>query len=114
MKNTTMFPREEHADVLFQKILNDPWACEKLQETFCNSLALNDDTDNSPSASTFANVLFDAYHNRDLSAFLMVICQNTLFDLLRNSYLIPYRFQCRWEAKPDYHDRYRRKSVIRI
>ena len=44
MKNTTMFPREEHADVLFQKILNDPWACEKLQETFCNSLALNDDT----------------------------------------------------------------------
>ena len=43
MKNTTMFPREEHADVLFQKILNDPWACEKLQETFCNSLALNDD-----------------------------------------------------------------------
>ena len=51
MKNTTMFPREEHADVLFQKILNDPWACEKLQETFCNSLALNDDTDNSPSAS---------------------------------------------------------------
>ena len=53
MKNTTMFPREEHADVLFQKILNDPWACEKLQETFCNSLALNDDTANSPSASTF-------------------------------------------------------------
>ena len=100
MKNTTMFPREEHADVLFQKILNDPWACEKLQETFCNSLALNDDTDNSPSASTFANVLFDAYHNRDLSAFLMVICQNTLFDLLRNSYLIPYRFNADGKQNP--------------
>ena len=100
MKNTTMFPREEHADVLFQKILNDPWACEKLQETFCNSLALNDDTANSPSASTFANVLFDAYHNRDLSAFLMVICQNTLFDLLRNSYLIPYRFNADGKQNP--------------
>ena len=57
MAEKTIFPREEKADVLFNKILNDPWACEKLQETFCNSLALNDDTDNSPSASTFANVL---------------------------------------------------------
>ena len=100
MKNTTMFPREEHADVLFQKILNDPWACEKLQETFCNSLALNDDTDNSPSASTFANVLFDAYHNRDLSAFLMAICQNTLFDLLRNSFLAPFRFNANGQTNP--------------
>lgn len=119
-----MFPREEHADVLFQKILNDPWACEKLQETFCNSLALNDDTANSPSASTFANVLFDAYHNRDLSAFLMVICQNTLFDLLRNSYLIPYRFNADGKQNPiimtdtegnllsEYKKQFMRKNII--
>ena len=26
MKEQTIFPREEHADVLFQKILADPWA----------------------------------------------------------------------------------------
>ena len=30
MKEQTIFPREEHADVLFQKILADPWACDKL------------------------------------------------------------------------------------
>ena len=38
MKEQTIFPREEHADVLFQKILADPWACDKLFETFCNDL----------------------------------------------------------------------------
>lgn len=38
MKEQTIFPREEKAEVLFQKILNDHWACEKLQETFCNCL----------------------------------------------------------------------------
>lgn len=30
MAEKTIFPREEKADVLFNKILNDPWACEKL------------------------------------------------------------------------------------
>ena len=41
MAEKTIFPREEKADVLFNKILNDPWACEKLQGTFCNSLFCN-------------------------------------------------------------------------
>ena len=36
MAEKTIFPREEKADVLFNKILNDPWACEKLQGTFCS------------------------------------------------------------------------------
>ena len=45
MKEQTIFPREEKAEVLFQKILNDHWACEKLQETFCNCLFCNDDSD---------------------------------------------------------------------
>lgn len=45
MKEQTIFPREERAEVLFQKILNDPWACGKLQETFCNCLFCNDDSD---------------------------------------------------------------------
>ena len=67
MKEKTIFPREERSDMLFQKILNDSWACEKLQ---------------------------------DLSAFLMAICQNTLFDLLRNSFLIPYRFNADGKQNP--------------
>ena len=100
MKNTTMFPREEHADVLFQKILNDPWACEKLQGTFCNSLFCNEDNNFPLSPDEFSQALFNAYHNRDLSAFLMAICQNTLFDLLRNSFLIPYRFNADGRTNP--------------
>ena len=92
MAEKTIFPREEKADVLFNKILNDPWACEKLQGTFCNSLFCNEDNNFPLSPDEFSQALFNAYHNRDLSAFLMAICQNTLFDLLRNSFLIPYRF----------------------
>ena len=32
MKESMIFPREEKTEILFQKILEDPWACEKLQE----------------------------------------------------------------------------------
>lgn len=53
MKNSTFFPREERADVLFEKILHDPWACEKLQETFCNYLFCNDEFDSSLSSQDF-------------------------------------------------------------
>lgn len=100
MKNSTFFPREERADVLFEKILHDPWACEKLQETFCNYLFCNDEFDSSLSSQDFSEALFDAYQNKDLSAFLMAISQNTLFDLLRNSFLIPYRFNADGKQNP--------------
>ena len=100
MKEQTIFPREEKAEVLFQKILNDHWACEKLQETFCNCLFCNDDLDAGISPAEFSLALFNAYTNRDLSAFLMGICQNTLFDLLRNSFLIPYRFDADGKQNP--------------
>lgn len=52
------------------------------------------------SPAEFSQALFNAYHNRDLSAFLMAICQNTLFDLLRNSFLIPYRFNADGRTNP--------------
>lgn len=38
MAEKTIFPREEKSEALFKKILSDPWACEKLQETFCKYL----------------------------------------------------------------------------
>ena len=101
MNETTIFPREKKADFLFEKILNDPWACEKLQETFANFLCYNDDAYDAPLPSEeFAQALFNSYHNRDLSAFLMAICNNTLFDLLRNSFLIPYRFNADGKTNP--------------
>ena len=74
--------------------------CEKLQETFCNCLFCNDDLDAGISPAEFSLALFNAYTNRDLSAFLMGICQNTLFDLLRNSFLIPYRFDADGKQNP--------------
>lgn len=61
MKEQTIFPREEKAEVLFQKILNDHWACEKLQETFCNCLFCNDDSDAEISPAEFSLALFNAY-----------------------------------------------------
>ena len=101
MKEQTIFPREEHADVLFQKILADPWACDKLfPQTFCNDLFSNDELEDSLSADEFCQALFRAYRNRDLSAFLMAISKNTLFDLIRNSYLIPYRFNADGKTNP--------------
>ena len=65
MAEKTIFPREEKADVLFNKILNDPWACEKLQGTFCNSLFCNEDNNFPLSPAEFSQALFNAYHNRD-------------------------------------------------
>ena len=44
--------------------------------------------------------LFDAYQNRDLSAFLMEICGNSMFDLLRNAFLIPIRFNDKGVINP--------------
>ena len=37
---------------------------------------------------------------RDLSALLMCLCNNTVFDLLRNSYIIPYRFNADGHQNP--------------
>ena len=48
MNETTIFPREKKADFLFEKILNDPWACGKLQETFANYLCYNEDAYDAP------------------------------------------------------------------
>ena len=100
MTEKTIFPREEKTDLLFKKILDDPWACDKLFDTFCNSLFCNDGVYNTINSKEFTKAMFNSYHNRDLSAFLMAICQNTVFDLLRNASLIPYRFNADGKQNP--------------
>ena len=99
----TIFPREEKAEQLFEKILKNPDACERLKETFFDNLP---DVDN-PEADTrdvtgvtFTRALFQAYENKDLSAFLMAVCGNSKFDLLRNSFLIPIRFNDKGKTNP--------------
>ena len=84
----TIFPREQKAKMLFEKIKENPQACERLMETFYDALGVGDDYEgNGLSAEQFATALFRSYEEKDLTAFLMAICQNSMFDLLRNSFL---------------------------
>ena len=92
---------EEKADLLFDKILKDPEACERLMQTFYGEI----DSDlelvgGYLPPEQFAKALFDAYKNRDLTAFLMAVCKNSMFDLLRNSFLAPFRFNADGQVNP--------------
>lgn len=89
----TIFKREEKADILFEKILQNPEACRRLTETFYSELNIDPDIlEGYLPPEKFARALFSAYKNRDITELLMAICQNSMFDLLRNSFLAPFRF----------------------
>ena len=97
----TIFPREEKAEMLFDKILANPEACRRLKRTFYDAIDSGDEfvTENLP-AKQFTAALFDAYENKDLTAFLMAVCQNSMFDLLRNAFLIPFKFNADGHTNP--------------
>lgn len=85
----------------FEKIKENPQACERLMETFYDALGVGDDYEgNGLSAEQFATALFRSYEEKDLTAFLMAICQNSMFDLLRNSFLAPFRFNANGQTNP--------------
>ena len=97
----TIFSREEKAEALFGEILKNPEACRRLMDTFNDSLDMADVLDApAVSAQQFAAALFNAYENKDLSAFLMAICQHSMFDLLRNAALIPFKFNADGQPNP--------------
>ena len=100
MEEKTIFPREEHSDILFQKILKDPWACEKLQATFCDFLFCNDEI--IPfHPKNFPKALFESHRQTEICLPFKGICQNTIFDLLRNSFSdLPYRFNAGRQTEP--------------
>lgn len=59
----------------------NPEACHRLMDTFNDSLDMADVLDAPEiSAQQFTTALFNAYANKDLSAFLMAICQHSMFD----------------------------------
>lgn len=92
---STIFPREQKAEKIFNKILEDPAACDRLKRTFFEDIPAAEEGDEAGPdipGNIFASALFRAYENKDLSALLMAVCNNSMFDLLRNSYLIPLRF----------------------
>lgn len=96
----TLFPREEKAELLFDRILENPRACRRLMDTFYEALNTGeDDIEGGLSAEQFTCGLLRAYKERDLSSFLMTICGNSMFDLLRNAFLAPFRFN--QDGKPN-------------
>ncbi|WP_347995251.1 DUF4866 domain-containing protein [uncultured Eubacterium sp.] len=84
-------PREEAVEAIFSKIVKSSAACERLSETFYEHLS-EDELIIDSNPERFAKILFSAYESQDISALLLEICQKSMFDLLRESYLIPKRF----------------------
>lgn len=100
---STIFPREEKAEQIFDRILTNPNACERLKNTFFEAIPSAEESEGAGTDITgtvFAAALFNAYENKDLSAFLMAVCNNSVFDLLRNSFLIPIRFNDKGVENP--------------
>ena len=86
-----VLPKEEEVEKIFTRILSSKSSCERLLDTFYNHLG-----DNplyvDPDSKHFAQVLLNAYKNGDVSALLLEICNRSMFDLLKEAYLIPKRF----------------------
>lgn len=101
MSEETIFNREEKADELFDRILKNPYACAALQNTFYEYIDRGDEIDNGVNPEEFSKALFNAYLHKDLTAFLMVICKNTVFDLLRNAGIIPFRLNADGKKNPE-------------
>ena len=86
-----VLPREEEVENIFSRILSSNESCKKLLETFYNHLC-DDNRYIDPDPQHFAEVLLNAYKNGDVSAVLLELCNRSMFDLLKEAYLIPKRF----------------------
>lgn len=94
-----VLPREEEVEKMFSRILSSDEFCERLMDTFYDHLCDdNRDTDSDP--HHFAEVLLNAYKNGDVSALLLEICNRSMFDLLKEAYLIPKRFHGKCGENP--------------
>ena len=87
----SVLAREEEFEAIFSQILASPDSCKKLMDVFYDAMDDNHllETDN---PKHFSKVLFYAYQNGDISALLLKLCGKSMFDLLREAYLIPKRF----------------------
>lgn len=96
---STIFPREEKAEQIFDEILKNPRACERLKDTFFAAIPSAEESEGAGTdipGTVFAAALFNAFMKiKIFSAFMMAVCNNSVFDLLRNSFLIPIRFRQR-------------------
>ena len=92
----TVLPREQAVEDIFSRILASPEASGRLRKVFYQYLddehmLVDEDPDH------FLQVLFHAYQNGDVSALLLELCGKSMFDLLREAYLIPRKFHGKQE-----------------
>ena len=79
----TIFPREENAEHIFKKILENNDACERLRELFYEEFANSGDRD--LSEKQFVKALFDAYQRQDtLHRLHMPENRNSALLVMRN------------------------------
>ena len=79
---STIFPREEKAEQIFDEILKNPHACERLKDTFFEAIPSAEESEGAGTdipGTVFAAALFTAYENKDLSAFMMAVCKIPYF-----------------------------------
>ena len=110
---STVLPREEAVETIFSKILASPEASGRLSGVFYDHI--DDDhrlTDND--RDHFLQVLFHAYQNGDISALLLELCGRSMFDLLREAYLIPRKFQQKSGIAPDVPIHIRSQSPTKL
>ena len=86
-----VLPREKEVENMFSRILSSKESCERLIGTFYGHLS-EEDRYMDPDPHHFAEVLLNAYKNGDVSALLLELCNRSMFDLLKEAYLIPKRF----------------------
>ena len=86
-----VLPREEEVENMFSRILSSNQYCERLMDAFYDHLC-DDKRTTDPDPHHFAEVLLGAYKNGDVSALLLELFNRSMFDLLKETYLIPKRF----------------------
>ncbi|CCQ22918.1 Tyrosine recombinase XerC [Listeria monocytogenes N53-1] len=87
---TTIFPKEQNVTPLFEQILANPTACRRFKDVFLDNLESYQETRGFEKDDTlFAKIILSAYRQSDVSALLLGVCGRTLFELLRQAFLIP-------------------------
>ncbi|EHQ2353779.1 DUF4866 family protein, partial [Listeria monocytogenes] len=87
---TTIFPKEQNVAPLFEQILANPTACRRFKDVFLDNLESYQETRGFEKDDTlFAKIILSAYRQSDVSALLLGVCGRTLFELLRQAFLIP-------------------------
>ena len=96
----TVLPKENEVEQFFSRIMASEGACERLSNVLYDHLS-DDDMQTDPDPEHLVQVLLTAYTNGDISALLLELCGRSLFDLLREAYLIPKRFHGKAGKNPE-------------